>query len=117
MSLVEEGESQLVRNMRSIGLNLQPWVDQDLLHYHAVRPTLYGLDSLGGLGVAYALEGPPEKYGLPAKPSIPMSIFLWKDVIKPLGIRVTRIASGLPVGGDLEYADEVTLGRALEGRA
>jgi len=37
-------------------------------------------------------------------------------VIKPLGIRVTRIASGLPVGGDLEYADEVTLGRALEGR-
>ena len=35
---------------------------------------------------------------------------------KPLGIRVTRIASGLPVGGDLEYADELTLGRALEGR-
>lgn len=37
-------------------------------------------------------------------------------LLKPLGIRVTRIASGLPVGGDLEYADEVTLGRALEGR-
>ncbi len=37
-------------------------------------------------------------------------------LIKPLGIRVTRIASGLPVGGDLEYADELTLGRALEGR-
>jgi recombination protein RecR len=37
-------------------------------------------------------------------------------LIKPLDIRVTRIASGLPVGGDLEYADEVTLGRALEGR-
>jgi recombination protein RecR len=36
--------------------------------------------------------------------------------LKPLGIRVTRIASGLPVGGDLEYADELTLGRALEGR-
>ena len=35
---------------------------------------------------------------------------------KPLGLRVTRIASGLPVGGDLEYADEVTLGRALEAR-
>ncbi|MGO9457704.1 MAG: recombination mediator RecR [Acidimicrobiales bacterium] len=34
----------------------------------------------------------------------------------PLGIRVTRIASGLPVGGDLEYADELTLGRAIEGR-
>jgi recombination protein RecR len=37
-------------------------------------------------------------------------------LLKPLGLRVTRPASGLPVGGDLEYADEVTLGRALEGR-
>jgi recombination protein RecR len=37
-------------------------------------------------------------------------------LIKPLGVMVTRIASGLPVGGDLEYADEVTLGRALEAR-
>ncbi len=37
-------------------------------------------------------------------------------VLKELDVRVTRIASGLPVGGDLEYADEVTLGRALEGR-
>ncbi len=37
-------------------------------------------------------------------------------LLKPLGVRVTRPASGLPVGGDLEYADEVTLGRALEGR-
>jgi len=37
-------------------------------------------------------------------------------LIKPLGIRVTRLARGLPMGGDLEYADEVTLTRALEGR-
>jgi recombination protein RecR len=37
-------------------------------------------------------------------------------LLKPLGITVTRLASGLPVGGDLEYADEVTLGQALEGR-
>jgi recombination protein RecR len=37
-------------------------------------------------------------------------------LIKPLGLRVTRLASGLPVGGDLEYADEVTLGRAFDGR-
>lgn len=37
-------------------------------------------------------------------------------MLKPLGLKVTRIASGLPVGGDLEYADEVTLGRALEAR-
>jgi recombination protein RecR len=36
--------------------------------------------------------------------------------LRPIGLRVTRLASGLPVGGDLEYADEVTLGRAFEGR-
>src|SRR5205809_447888 len=37
-------------------------------------------------------------------------------MLKPAGVRVTRLASGLPVGGDLEYADEITLGQALEGR-
>lgn len=37
-------------------------------------------------------------------------------LIKPLGIRVTRLALGLPVGGDLEYADQVTMTKALEGR-
>jgi recombination protein RecR len=37
-------------------------------------------------------------------------------IVKPMGLRVTRLASGLPVGGDLEYADEITLGRAFEGR-
>lgn len=37
-------------------------------------------------------------------------------LLKPLGIKVTRIAHGLPVGGDLEYADEITIARALEGR-
>lgn len=37
-------------------------------------------------------------------------------LLKPLGLKVSRLASGLPVGGDLEYADEVTLGRAFEGR-
>ena len=43
------------------------------------------------------------------------AIYLAK-LLKPLGLRVTRIARGLPVGGDLEYADEVTLSKALEGR-
>ncbi|MFN8490219.1 MAG: recombination mediator RecR [Caldilineaceae bacterium] len=38
-------------------------------------------------------------------------------LLKPLGLRITRLARGLPVGGDLEYADEVTLGRALAGRS
>ncbi|MBQ2454727.1 MAG: recombination protein RecR, partial [Firmicutes bacterium] len=37
-------------------------------------------------------------------------------LVKPAGIKVTRIAHGIPVGGDLEYADEVTLSKALEGR-
>ncbi|WP_018142413.1 recombination mediator RecR [Alloscardovia criceti] len=37
-------------------------------------------------------------------------------LLEPVGIRITRLASGLPVGGDLEYADEITLGRALSGR-
>ena len=37
-------------------------------------------------------------------------------MLKPMGLRITRLASGLPVGGDLEYADEITLGRAFEGR-
>ena len=37
-------------------------------------------------------------------------------LLKPMGIKVTRIANGVPVGGDLEYVDEVTLSRALEGR-
>lgn len=42
--------------------------------------------------------------------------FIASKVLQPFGINVTRLASGLPVGGDLEYADELTLGRALEGR-
>ena len=37
-------------------------------------------------------------------------------LLSPLDVRVTRLASGLPVGGDLDYADEITLGRALSGR-
>lgn len=52
----------------------------------AAKKTLYGLDDLLGTGVVYALEGPPEQYGLPPHPKVPTSIFLWKDVIRPLGI-------------------------------
>ena len=37
-------------------------------------------------------------------------------LVKPLGVKVTRIARGIPIGGDLEYTDEVTLAKALEGR-
>jgi recombination protein RecR len=42
--------------------------------------------------------------------------FIASKVLAPFGVKVTRLASGLPVGGDLEYADELTLGRAFEGR-
>jgi len=43
------------------------------------------------------------------------TVYLW-NLLKPLGLKVTRIARGIPVGGDLEFADEATLVRALEGR-
>jgi recombination protein RecR len=43
------------------------------------------------------------------------ALYLHK-LLAPLGVRVTRIAAGVPIGGDLEYADQVTLARALEGR-
>ncbi len=68
------------------------------------------LERLGGDGV--------EEVILATNPNIEgeaTAMYLAR-LLKPLGLRVTRIASGLPVGGDLEYADEVTLGRALEGR-
>ena len=42
--------------------------------------------------------------------------FYLARILKPVGVKVTRLASGLPVGGDLDYADEITLGRALAGR-
>ena len=43
------------------------------------------------------------------------AMYLQRQLV-PLGVRVTRLARGLPMGGDLEYADEVTLARAIEGR-
>lgn len=52
----------------------------------AAKKTLYGEENLMGTGVVYALEGKPDEYGLPNNPTIPTAIFLWKDVIKPLGI-------------------------------
>lgn len=60
----------------------------------------------------------PEEIILALNPSVEgeaTSMYLAK-LIKPLGVKVSRIAFGLPVGADLEYADEVTLARALEGR-
>lgn len=52
----------------------------------AAGQRIYGANDLGGLGVLYVLDDAPGTYELPDKPAIPASIFLWKDVIKPLGI-------------------------------
>ena len=63
-------------------------------------------------------EGPVKEVIIATNPRVEgeaTALYLSR-VLKPLGVRVTRIAHGLPVGGDLEYADEVTLARALEGR-
>jgi formate dehydrogenase iron-sulfur subunit len=62
------------------------WRDALIAKAKGAGKTLYGEKDLEGLGVLYALEDKPEAYGLPSDPSIPTAIFLWKDVLKPLGI-------------------------------
>ena len=64
--------------------------------------------------IIYAYNS-PKQYGLDSE-SVNIQMEYLSKIIKPLGIKVTRIAHGIPVGGDLEYTDEVTLSRALEGR-
>lgn len=60
--------------------------DKLLAKAKAAGKSVYGESDLGGLGVMYVLADSAEAYTLPEKPAIPASIFLWKDVIKPLGI-------------------------------
>ena len=92
--------------------------------YHVLMGALSPLDGIGpeDLRVRELLarleKDPVEEVILATNPNVEgeaTAIYLAK-LIKPLGPRVTRIARGLPVGGDLEYADEVTLSKALEGR-
>jgi recombination protein RecR len=92
--------------------------------YHVLLGALSPLDGIGpeDLKVRELLTrleaGPVEEIILATNPSVEgeaTAIYLAK-LLRPLGVRVTRIARGLPVGGDLEYADEVTLAKALEGR-
>jgi len=91
--------------------------------YHVLGGALSPLDGIGpdNLRVKELLHRLKEPVGeiiLATNPNVEgeaTAIYLSK-LIKPLGIKVTRIARGLPVGGDLEYADQVTLMRALEGR-
>ncbi len=92
--------------------------------YHVLQGLISPLDGIGPeeLRIKELLERiskeQPEEVILVLNPSIEgdaTSLYLAK-ILKPLGIKITRIAFGLPVGGDLEYADEVTLIRAIEGR-
>jgi recombination protein RecR len=92
--------------------------------YHVLQGAISPLDGVGpdDLRIAELVErvtaGEVREVIVATNPRVEgeaTALYLSK-VLKPLGVRVTRIAHGLPVGGDLEYADEVTLARALEGR-
>ena len=92
--------------------------------YHVLMGALSPLDGVGPEDIRvrellHRLDGEAvDEVILATNPSVEgeaTAIYLAK-LLKPLGVRVTRIARGLPVGGDLEYADEVTLSKALEGR-
>lgn len=92
--------------------------------YHVLHGTLAPLDGVGpdDLRIAELLRrlapGTVKEVIVTTNPTVEgeaTALYLAK-LIKPLGVRVSRIAHGLPVGGDVEYADNVTLGKALEGR-
>jgi recombination protein RecR len=93
-------------------------------HYHVIHGTISPLDGIGpdALRIKELLErlrdGAIKEVIVATNPTMngeATALYLSK-VIKPLGVSVTRIARGLPMGGDLEYTDAVTLGKALEGR-
>jgi recombination protein RecR len=95
--------------------------------YHVLHGVLAPLDGIGpdDLRIAELVRrlapvgGPPVQEVIVATaPTVEgeaTAMYLAR-LIKPLGVRVTRIATGLPVGGDLEYSDQATIGRALAGR-
>jgi recombination protein RecR len=92
--------------------------------YHVIHGTISPLDGIGpdALRIKELIErlrdGAVKEVIVATNPTLDgeaTALYLSK-VIKPMGIAVTRIARGLPMGGDLEYTDAVTLGKALEGR-
>ncbi|MFL5270507.1 MAG: recombination mediator RecR [Anaeromyxobacteraceae bacterium] len=92
--------------------------------YHVLHGALSPLDGIGpsDLKIRELLlrleRSPAEEVVLATNPDVEgeaTALYLTK-LLKPLGLKVTRIAQGLPMGGDLEYADQVTLARALSGR-
>ncbi len=92
--------------------------------YHVLQGAISPIDGIGPeeLRIKELLErlkdGKVKELVIATNPNIEgeaTALYIAK-LVKPLGIKATRIASGLPVGGDLEFADEVTLAKALEGR-
>jgi recombination protein RecR len=92
--------------------------------YHVLRGTLSPLQGIGPDALrikpllARVAAGDVQEVILATNPTVEgeaTALYLSK-LLKPLGVRVTRIGMGVPVGSDLEYADEVTMTRALEGR-
>ncbi len=92
--------------------------------YHVLHGTISPLDGIGpeSLRIKELLErvqrGGVQEVIVATNPTVDgeaTALYLSK-VLKPLGVKVTRIARGLPMGGDLEYTDVVTLGKAIEGR-
>jgi recombination protein RecR len=92
--------------------------------YHVLHGTISPLDGVGpdALRIKELVErlrgGAVREVIVATNPTVDgeATAFYLSKVIKPLGVAVTRIARGLPMGGDLEYIDAVTLGKALEGR-
>ncbi|MBO9597758.1 MAG: recombination protein RecR [Cohnella sp.] len=93
-------------------------------HYHVLNGAISPMDGIGpdDIRIAELLRRLSDERVLEmilaTNPNIEgeATAMYLSRLVKPFGIKVTRIAHGLPVGGDLEYADEVTLSRALEGR-
>lgn len=92
--------------------------------YHVLGGAISPLEGIGPeeLRIRELLQrlkdGPYQEVIIATDPNVEgeaTALYLGK-LIRPLGIKVTRLARGLPVGGDLEYADEITLGKAFEGR-
>jgi recombination protein RecR len=93
-------------------------------HYHVLNGAISPMDGLGPDDIRIAElvrrlgDDTVQELILATNPNIEgeATAMYLSRLVKPFGIKVTRIAHGLPVGGDLEYADEVTISKALEGR-
>ena len=92
--------------------------------YHVLHGSISPMDGVGPDDIkikellARLMDGTVKEVILATNPRVEgeaTSMYIAK-LIKPMGIRVTRIAHGIPIGGDIEYTDEFTLGKALEGR-